>query len=188
VVLDWQPTVGARSYQIQISTDRNFPPNTIVNQYDQVFGTRYSPPATLGNDQYFWRVRPTDPAGYQPDWSTRPIWRFQRWWPDQPTLGTGAGPGYPVTSDSAGLVVGDPFYYQWGPVKHASRYEVQLSTSPSFGTYTSCFTVHTTLVYGDGGGCWPAALGDYYWSSPARCRTPTRSSRPSATSATTRGG
>ncbi len=163
VVLDWQATVGARSYQIQISTDRNFPPGTIVNQQDTVFGTRYSPPGTLGNDQYFWRVRPTDSAGFQPDWSTRPIWRFQRSWPDQPSLGNGSGPGYPVTSGSTGLTVGDPFYYQWGPVKHASRYEVQLSTSPSFGAYTSCTTVHTTLVYGDGGGCWPAALGDYYW-------------------------
>jgi large repetitive protein len=157
VVLDWQPTVGARSYQLQISTDRNFPANTIVDRQDTVFGTRYSPPATLGNDQYFWRVRPTDPAGFQPDWSTRPIWRFQRVWSDQSAL------GYPVAPGGGTVTVGDPFYYQWSPVKHASRYEVQVSDSSTFGTYRSCFTVHTTLVYGDGGNCWPGALGDYYW-------------------------
>ena len=57
VVLDWQPTVGARSYQIQISTDINFPPNTIVNQQDTVYGTRYSPPASVGRTrQKYWSL------------------------------------------------------------------------------------------------------------------------------------
>ncbi|WP_028650562.1 Ig-like domain repeat protein [Nocardioides halotolerans] len=161
VVLDWAPIKGAKSYQIQISTDQLFPPNTIVDSQNVVYGTRYSPAKTLGNDQYFWRIRATDAGGFQPDWASRPIWHFKRAWSDQASLGS----GYPLVLGGGGgsLTVGDPFYYQWAPVKHASHYEVQLSTSASFSSFTSCTTVHTTLVYGDGGVCWPAALGNYYW-------------------------
>ncbi|HET6939629.1 MAG TPA: hypothetical protein VFI19_13525, partial [Nocardioides sp.] len=52
VVLDWEPIKGAKSYQLQISTDQLFPANTIVDQQNTVYGTRYSPPKTLDNDQY----------------------------------------------------------------------------------------------------------------------------------------
>ena len=59
VVLDWEPIKGAKSYEIQVSTDALFPPATIVDQQAIVYGTRYSPPKTLNNDQYFWRIRAT---------------------------------------------------------------------------------------------------------------------------------
>ena len=111
IVLDWEPIKGAKSYEIQISTDALFPANTIVDQQPIVYGTRYSPPKTLNNDQYFWRIRATDAAGFQPDWSSRPVWHFKRTWPDQPTL------LYPQNNATN---VQNPLYFQWTPVKHAS--------------------------------------------------------------------
>ena len=101
-------------------------------------------PKTLNNDQYFWRIRATDAAGFKPDWSSRPVWRFKRNWPDQPTL------LYPQNNATN---VQNPFYFQWTPVKHASSYVVQISSGAGFPTPApfpqQCTTVHTTLVYGD---------------------------------------
>ena len=152
---------------------------------DTVYGTRYSPPKTLDNDQYFWRIRATDAAGFQPDWSSRPVWRFKRAWPDQTTLAR-------TRQNNADATSRDPFYFQWTPVKHASPYEVQLSSGDGFPTravHVGCTTVHTTLVYGDGlGNCWPTAPGTYYWRvtaqdefSSAGAASPTRSSAPVGT-------
>ena len=150
VVLDWEPVMGAASYDLQISTDENF--NTIEHARTTV-ATRYSPPTTLDNDQYYWRVRPIDTLGNVLDWSFVDTWEFRRHWPDQPTL------EYPA--DNA--VVGDPFFYQWTPVDKASSYTVQISTSSTFQTVTSsCNTVNTTYVP-TGGDCWPGAANTYYW-------------------------
>ncbi len=164
VVLDWEPINGAKSYQIQISTDAQFPANTIVDSQSVVYGTRYSPPKTINNDQYFWRIRATDAAGFQPDWSSRPVWRFKRNWPDQPTL---------LYPENNATNVQNPLYFQWTPVKHASSYVVQLSSGAGFPTpapFTgTCVTTHTTLVYAETPlNCWPTAPGTYSWRVTAR--------------------
>ena len=112
VVLDWAPIKGAKTYDLQIGTDDNF--LTIEHQRNGIVGTRYSPPNGLPNDQYFWRIRPVDASGHPLDWTTMPAWRFKRNWPDQPEL------LYPA----AGANVGDPFYFQWTPVEHATSYTV----------------------------------------------------------------
>jgi hypothetical protein len=154
IVLDWNPVAGAATYDVQISTDQDF--LTLANQASGVVGTSYSPPTTLNNDQYYWRVRPVDAQGNVLDWSDVSVWHFRRNWPDQPTL------QYPADNTS----VGDPFYYQWTPVHHASRYQVQLSKNADFSTILAkCNTAETTLVPSVNGntGCMPAALGTYYW-------------------------
>src|SRR3954451_19468906 len=165
VVLDWEPINGAKSYQIQVSTDQLFPANTIVDQQTTVYGTRYSPPKTLDNDQYFWRIRATDAAGFPPDWSPRPVGRFKRTWPDQPTL---------LYPQNGATNVQNPLYFQWTPVKHASEYVVQIApvggglpTPAAFGG--TCTTTHTTLVYGETtGSCWPTTPGIYTWRVTAK--------------------
>jgi len=156
VVLDWTPVAGARWYDLQVSTDQNF--NTTVIDAQSLTGTRYSPPTTLNNDQYYWRVRPVDAAGNRSPWALAPVWHFKRNYPDQPTL------EYPAD----GATVGDPFYYQWSAVPHASRYVVQLSTDAAFtdrpGNPINCFTTQTTLTPGSPGqSCQPGAYGTYYW-------------------------
>ncbi len=160
VVLHWSAVPGAVTYDVEVSTDQDF--LTSAASQNGVVGTSYSPPTTLNNDQYYWRVRPVDASGNKLDWSQVAVWHFRRNWPDQPTL------QYPAD----GANVSDPFYYQWTPTHHASGYEVQMSTSSSFPedsrTHT-CTTVGTTLVPGQNENlnqalaCMPAAATTYYW-------------------------
>lgn len=154
VVLEWEPVAGAKTYDLQVSTDINF--QTLVQQPVGITGTRFSPPTTVANDQYYWRVRPVDSLGNKLDWSEVTTWTFRRHWPDQPVL------EHPA--DNA--VVGDPFYYQWTAVDHASTYVLQLSSAPDFTPSSiadTCTTVHTTLVPRFAGDCWPGASGTYWW-------------------------
>ena len=151
VVLDWVPVDGAAKYNLQISTDPNFISGTTT--VNNILGTRYSPPTTLDNDQYYWRITPVNASGVATDWSAVPTWHFRRDWPDQPSL------EYPENNAK----VGDPLYFQWTGGTLASDYTLQFSTDatfPSVGT-TSCPTVHTTFTPNKG--CWPAAGRKYYW-------------------------
>ena len=132
VVLDWKPVAGAASYDLQVSTDPNF--NTIVDDRTSSSAPRYSPPTTLNNDQYYWRVRPVDAANNRLRLGpVAPVGTSSATDPDQPTL------QYPANA----ATVGDPFYYQWSAVPHASRYVVQLSTDAAF-TDTGATRSHTT--------------------------------------------
>jgi len=154
VVLDWNPVPGATKYALQISTDENFLSG--VTTVSDIVGTRYSPATTLGNDQYWWRVRPYDAGGNFLDWSAVSIWTFQRHWPDQPVL------TYPVNEE----VVQDPVFFQWQAVPHASSYTIEMHTASDFEPATSiirCTTVHTTFVPTIGSTCWPGAAKSYYW-------------------------
>lgn len=152
VVLDWAPVMGAKTYNLQISTDQNF--NTIDHVRNGVISTRYSPARTLDNDQYYWRVSPVDAAGNTLDWADVDVWQFRRHWPDQPQL------EWPTDND----LVGDPFFYQWTPVEHASSYRLETSTAPDFNTNVDiCTTVNTVYTPTVGGDCFPQALGTYYW-------------------------
>ncbi len=156
VVLDWEPVPGAKAYNLQVSTDQNFSVGTLLVDQKTVVGSRYSPPITLDNDQYYWRVQPIDNAGNVLDWSSVDTWTFRRHWPEQPSL----------TFPAEGDVVGNPFYFQWTPVAHASRYTVLLSQDPSFpsGTGTArCSTTNTTFVPKIKSDCWPTSGATYYW-------------------------
>jgi large repetitive protein len=154
VVLDWAPVPGASKYALQISTDQNFLSG--VTTVADIVGTRYSPPVTLGNDQYWWRVRPYDAAGNFLDWAVVSIWTFQRHWPDQPVL------NYPIDEQ----IVSDPVYFQWQAVPHASSYTLEMHTAADFEPAEDiirCTTVNTTFVPRVKDNCWPGAANSYYW-------------------------
>ena len=152
VVLQWQSVAGAKTYDLQISTDINF--LTLIEDPTNVTGTKYSPPVTVANDQYYWRVRPVDNFGNKRDWNAVTTWTFRRHWPVQPDL------EYPENDST----VGDPFFYQWKPVDHASEYTIQLSRSSDFNALVdACSTVHTTYVPTKNTDCWPGAAGTYFW-------------------------
>jgi Bacterial Ig-like domain len=159
VVLEWQPVPGATKYELQIATDENFLNG--VTTVGDVKGTRYSPSTTLGNDQYWWRVRPYDAGGLKLDWTQVNVWTFQRHWPDQPSL------VYPVDEE----VMSDPVFFQWTAVPHASSYTLQMHTAADFEPaedIKSCTTVHTTLAPAAGSACWPGAAKSYYWRVVAK--------------------
>jgi hypothetical protein len=136
VSIDWLPVPGATGYQLQVDTDPAF--NNPVDDR-LVDGTVYSPTTTYDNDQYYWRVRAIDAGQNRMPWTAAAPFTFQRNWPQKPTL------EYPL--DQLAPSVGDPMYYQWTPVKHATRYQLDVSTDSNFSPATihTCFTTGTTL-------------------------------------------
>ena len=107
---------GATKYQLQVGKDPDF--NNIVDDR-LVMGTRFQPNYTYNNDQYYWRVRAIDAAGNRMPWTTRHPHGFQRNWPQAPQL------EWPP--NQLAPAVGDPMYFQWKPVPHASSYQLDIS-------------------------------------------------------------
>jgi len=160
VALDWLPVAGAKQYEVQVGLDQDF---TIPVETRVVYSTRYSPTTTYDNDQFFWRVRAIDAAGTKMAWPSVPF-EFQRNWPQRPSLLHPADQLAPTTSDD--------FYYQWTPVPHATRYELQVGSDPNFSpnTYDVCDTASTTYTAGYAGTsgasndlCMPSQGNVTYW-------------------------
>ena len=155
VVFDWDPVQGAKQYEIWVALDSAF-----TNEVEKrtVFGTRYSPTTTYGNNNYFWKVRAINAANQPTPWPENPN-MFQRRWSDQPTL------LYPPNE----LVptIGGDMYYQWTPVQHATRYQLDVGTDPNFtpGSYDTCFTASTTYTagYSTSDPCMPNQGQSTYW-------------------------
>ena len=158
VVLDWTPVPGAKTYDLQVALDSDF--NNVALNVTGIQSTRYSPPTTLNNDQFWWRVRAVDPAGQQSAW-TPTLNGFQRVWPEAPQA------VYPTgTSGAPGSVTGFKQYYQWTPVPHASLYQLQVSADANFspGATDTCTTAQTTYTPRLTGDCtYPSGSTVLYW-------------------------
>ena len=141
VVLDWEPVPGAQYYQLRVATDEDF--NTIVDNQVKILGTRYSPPVTYLNNQYYWQVRAVDLSGNATAWSSIQA-NFNRVWPDRPQARYPAGAG---TVE----IAGQP-YFQWTPVQHATHYQLDVGGDPNFspGTFNTCRTAGTTYTTQNG--------------------------------------
>ncbi|WP_330476084.1 hypothetical protein [Terrabacter sp. C0L_2] len=162
VFLEWQPVKGAKTYELQVSTDQDF--NTIIDSKVNIKSTRYSPATTYLNDQYYWRVRARNNQNETIDWVSvdpKPAHTFQRNWPDKPSL------VYPPNTMSP--PVSDDFYFQWSPVDHATRYQLDVGTDPNFTplTFNSCITASTTYTagytYPKADLCMPSQGSVTYW-------------------------
>ncbi|RYB96360.1 hypothetical protein EUA06_01950 [Nocardioides glacieisoli] len=139
IVLNWNPVPGAMSYDVEVATNSDF--TNITETRSGITGTRYSPPVTYDNDQYYWRVRARDLDDQPTPW-TASLYDFNRTWPDMPQA---------VFPAEAGLeTVAGPIYFEWTSVRHASEYEVWLSTTPGFSEPTTekCRTAGTTYTPG----------------------------------------
>ncbi|MER7074075.1 hypothetical protein [Terrabacter sp. NPDC000476] len=159
VVLAWNPVAGAKTYELQVSTDQDF--NTLLDNKVNLKGTRYSPPTTYLNDQYYWRVRARNAQGETFDWQQVEQKRLvQRSWLDRPTLQHPPSTLSPTT--------GDDLYFQWSPVQHAARYQLDLGRDPNFSplSFTTCEmagTTYTPVHLLDRKNCAPVQGGVYYW-------------------------
>ncbi|MCW2832247.1 MAG: hypothetical protein JWN68_200 [Nocardioides sp.] len=154
VVFDWDPVKGAKQYEIWIALDRDF-----NNQVEKriVYSTRYSPTSTYDNGNYFWKVRPYNAAEQPTPWPVLPN-EFQRRWPHLPTL------VYPPVADTP--AVDDDLFFQWTPVKHATRYRLDVGLNSTFtpGTFDTCWTATTTYTPGyKGDDCMPGQGSLTYW-------------------------
>lgn len=167
-VFDWEPVPGAVTYQLQVDTDNDF--DSLLFQTNGITGTRYARPATLDNDEYFWRVRGVDAFGIASDWSQAAVVTFRRAWPRQPQL------EYPAN----GATVSDPLYFEWEPIRLASHYRLELSQDQNFSSVISCTTVHTTYVPKADGDCWPSSGGLWWWRVQGLDRQPGTSSSQAA--------
>ena len=145
VVLDWEPRTGAATYELRIDTDRNF--LSVDHSASGIMGTRYSPPTTLKNDDFYWQVRPINASGKAAPWPDTP-WRFTRAWPDRPE------PVYPIGAPAADT----PFFYEWNAVERASEYVLHLYDDTG---REKCSV--TTLYTAVAGQCVPEEAGTYRW-------------------------
>ncbi len=181
VVLEWDSVPGASRYEVRVSTDQNF---TTVAAQETSVATRWSPPVTLNNDQYWWQVRAYDSQGQTKDWAElTQRWQFERRWqfgdttaldPERPAL------VYPT--NGVAPVTDDPFFYEWRPVRLASEYKLQMGTDPNFSptTFDECITKETTFTPATGVltsgplGCKPASAGTLLLAGAGRRSAGTR--------------
>lgn len=160
VVFDWEPVAGAVTYDLQVATDSTF--NNFTFKAENLYGSRYSPPTTLYNDQFWWRVRAVDLAGQPTAWSIARF-SFQRNWLDTPTAlwptGTATTPDVSVAASD-----GDRLFFQWSPVKHAARYELAVALDRNFSSdVRSCTTASTTYAPRSGSDCTFAPGTIFFW-------------------------
>jgi hypothetical protein len=156
VVLDWLPVRGAKTYDVQVALDAGF--NNMALDVTGVQGTRYSPPVTLNNDQFWWRVRAVDLAGQPTAW-TASNFGFQRQWLDKPQavfpVGTVASPSPQTTTHP---------YYEWTPVQHASHYELYTASDQNFSVGVDmCEVAGTTYTPRLDTDCGFHTSGTTYW-------------------------
>lgn len=163
VVLEWTAVPGARYYDVQWSLSDLFTNPTTV----RTRAARYSPPITLKNGAYFWRVRGVTPSDGLGAWSSSS--RFSRSWPAGASTPEQLGSIQLLTPKDAAVFpdsfeVNEPTF-SWSPQRLASRYQVELSTDSNFspGLTTSCITNHTTLTPMSGCGVNPNPNTLYYW-------------------------
>lgn len=157
VALAWHPVPGATTYTLQVSTDRQFLDSSAnVATVGGITGTRYSPPTTWNNDQYYWRVQGYDASSNPLGWST--TWQFQRHWTD----------GFGTTYPADGADVTDPAqtFFQWDAVPHASQYTLTISTHSDLSDARTCTTTNTTFtpyLSGNNKGCALTSGKQYWW-------------------------
>jgi predicted phage tail protein len=144
----WNGVSGAVRYNIQLSTSAAF---GSLNLNQQPSGTSY----TVGNAltagrTYYWRVRAINGAGTSSPWS------------EVRSFTVAGGLSAPVLNSPAdGSSTSDRTpSFSWGSVSGASRYNIQLSTSPTFGSLNlnqtrsgTSYTVGNNLTVGR----------TYYW-------------------------
>jgi hypothetical protein len=169
-VLDWHSVPGASKYEVRVSNDDAF---TTVSAQATTVATRWSPPVTLNNDEYWWQVRAYDSQGQTKNWAElEQTWQFERRWQFEDT--TTLNPERPVLvypADGVAPVTNDPFFYEWKPVRLGSEYKLQVGTDANFSpkTFVECSTKQTTFTPANGLmrdgslGCQPGSAGTYYW-------------------------
>lgn len=177
--VDWAPIAGATSYDVQISPDPNFL-SADTHTALGVVATRYARPATMNNDDYYWRVRAHDALGHVQDWQTGPggsvlaTGTVNRRWDAIVRLKF----PYNEASPEIPVVVTGPMYFEWDPVRLASEYKLEVSADSSFGAGDkACLTVATTFTPSHGS-CMPTAGETMYWRVTAYDRFGSESSIP----------
>lgn len=159
VVFDWEPVPGAVTYDLQVATDSTF--NNFAYKAENLYGSRFSPPTTLFNDQFWWRVRAVDLAGQPTEWAAT-TFSFKRQWLDTPQAVYPTG-STAVADASVVPADGNDLFYQWTPVQHATSYELVISSNVNFSG-TTCFVQVAGTTYSPRqNGCGDSTGTVLYW-------------------------
>lgn len=147
VFFDWDPVLGAKTYQLQVSPNGDWANNITIDV--TVKSTRYAPPEPLNNGNYYWRVRAMDaasPANYGP-WSDTRV--FERAWPEKSAILWPKDGASTREADPADPTWQNPTF-RWTPAKRASWYRIRFASNEAmtedlYGCVTNrtTFTPHT---------------------------------------------
>jgi hypothetical protein len=120
--LSWNTSTGATSYGLQVSTSSSFT-TTVVNQTG-ITSTSRAISGLSNNTTYYWRVNATNTAGTSA-WSSQ-VWSFI----------TVPGAPIPISPpNQTSPTISRPPTLTWSaPAGGSASYQVQVSTSSSFGT------------------------------------------------------
>ncbi len=154
----WDMVEGAAVYLLQVATDPNFG-NSVISIVTAM--NSYTPPDTLAQDLYYWRVQVIRSGNIGNDWSE--VEQFNLSLPTP----TGLAPDNGLIIHTTPTYCWDPLvgYANNEPVLTAWRYFVQVSTDPnfsstydSFDVFNNCWTPFTG--YYDGTYFWRVAMID----------------------------
>lgn len=162
VVVTWAAAAGAKSYEVDISRDKDFPsagpgikngPDWVTMPRETTVATSYSPSITLDNAvTWYWRVRSIDRDGNTSDWQVNPF-VFRRAWGDT-SDGVDASndladiPTLIEPADAGAEILTSPFAFTWTAAQHASDYEINVGTDPTWSpsTFNRCRVHGTTYT------------------------------------------
>ena len=156
VDFSWTNVPGAVQYHLQASVTSDF---TAMVVDVTVYSTKYSPPTTLNNSTYYWRVEPVNSKGAKGTMSA--TFEFTRAWPAS-DIPTATNHVTLLTPTDGNFAVTQPDF-SWTPETLASQYEMWMGDDSNFspGSYSSCKTNHTSLT--PYSGCNPSPGVHYYW-------------------------
>ncbi|PWB68984.1 hypothetical protein C3F09_10795 [candidate division GN15 bacterium] len=122
--LRWKLMAGANSYRVQVSTEATFGA-TVVDQSD-IVDTFFALSGLALNTPYYWRVSAANAIGAGPNSS---VWSFTTMAELPPVSPTELSPANGAT----GVYINPTLI--WSGSENAKTYHVQVSTTPSFGSY-----------------------------------------------------
>ncbi len=122
-VLSWNPTIGATSYRLQVSTNTSF--STTVIDQSGIANALHSVSGLANNTKYYWRVAATNAGGDTGFWSS--VWNFTT---------SIAPPSVPMLATPSNGAVDQPINLtlSWNPLAGAATYRLQVSTNSVFTT------------------------------------------------------
>ena len=121
--LSWNPSTGAATYRIQLSTDAGFG-TTIVDDSTVTITSKSIGPLT-SNTLYYWRANAKNPGGTS-TWST--VWNFTTIFVAAPSVPVLVAPNNSAT----GLGINPTLL--WNKATGATSYRIQVSTALGFSS------------------------------------------------------
>lgn len=122
VSFQWQPSLGANSYRLQISTDSSF--GTVLYDFPALSATSHQVTSLAYNTTYHWRVNASNGNGPSA-WSERRRFTVTVPPPAVPAL---------LAPPDGQTEVGLPVMLSWGQTGGATSYRVRISSTPDFST------------------------------------------------------